>query len=67
MKCKMTLSGKHLFMPLRYFSSTIIDPQEKVWSAHGVINPKKCIACGVIDDLRGSTKRRRRNEKNNRL
>lgn len=52
MKCKMTTSGKHLFMPL---FSDWLDQDEvktlKIWKLHGVENPLKCIACGVINDL----------------
>lgn len=47
MKCTKTLSGKHVFWPV-----SVVLPDLKVWQAHGVDNPLKCIACGVINDLK---------------
>lgn len=51
-KCKKTLSGSHLFMPM--YKGWITEYEAiklEIWKAHGVDNPKKCIACGIIDDL----------------
>ncbi len=42
-ECAQTLSGKHLFMPLQ-------DHELTIWLAHG-IQPLKCEACQIINDL----------------
>jgi len=55
-RCKQTMTGRHLFTSI---FGEVFDKHElaklKLWNMHGVNNPSKCIACGVIDDRNKQT------------
>lgn len=46
-KCTMTLSGKHLFMPIQYLEAWLA----QVYEAHGIKNPQLCVFCKMVDDM----------------
>lgn len=47
--CSKTISGQHLFMPIEWADAHL----HKVFEVHGVKQPMKCVACGMIDDTLG--------------
>lgn len=53
-QCKLTISGQHMFMdmyPKAMFDHSKEYQEAQAWRRRS-IDPQKCIACGIIDDLR---------------